>query len=251
MPQGCLGVRSLARVDSQHLLDEVHSIIGHWLPPALVAPVGLAGLDFRHHPLLVAVEGRVARHEHPHNHTDAPEVTLVVVAIACQHIRADVSNRAAGGHHRRRRVPILSEAKVDEFQLRRSALFILALVQEILKLQIPVHDAVRVQVAHRSQHLPRHLRGVGVGVDSFLLQAVVELTALTALRRQTDIGIRLIHIVKPSDVRVIQGEVNFNLCAELRQLARRYVRLADALERVPSAVGLAAHEDDVATKALA
>mmetsp|Transcript_82515 Transcript_82515/g.246052 ORF Transcript_82515/g.246052 Transcript_82515/m.246052 type:complete len:225 (+) Transcript_82515:589-1263(+) len=85
----------------EKLLQEVNRVVRHGLPTALVAPVGLPGLYLCHHKLLIPVERRVAREQHPDNDAEAPQVALVRVPLPLQDVWADVGDGPTRGHHQR------------------------------------------------------------------------------------------------------------------------------------------------------
>mmetsp|Transcript_114737 Transcript_114737/g.244821 ORF Transcript_114737/g.244821 Transcript_114737/m.244821 type:complete len:217 (+) Transcript_114737:1010-1660(+) len=214
MAQGRQRIRPLHGILQQEAFEEVHCVVRHSLPTAFVAPIRLAQFDLRHHLLLLAMEGRVACKEHPHNHAQAPQVTLLRIALAGEHVGADICDGPAGSHHQRRRVPDLGEAEVDELQLCG----VVALVKEILELQVPVNDFVTVKEADRMEHLPRCICCVGITVDALFLETVIEFPSVAALREQADIRLRLIDIMETGDVGMVQREVDLNLGRQLLQL---------------------------------
>mmetsp|Transcript_60715 Transcript_60715/g.123904 ORF Transcript_60715/g.123904 Transcript_60715/m.123904 type:complete len:212 (-) Transcript_60715:367-1002(-) len=201
VPKGLLRIGSFLGIHLEEAFDEVNGVLGDWPPATFVAPVRCASLNLRLHFLLVTVEGRVPHEQHPHNHADAPQVALVRVAAATQHIRAHVGDGPARCHHECGRVPDLGKAKIDQLQLRRR---ILAFVKEILELQVTMHHMGGMKIAHRTEHLPSGFGRICIGINTSLLEAVVEFTTLAAFSEEANFCLRLEDVVEPGDVGVVE-----------------------------------------------
>mmetsp|Transcript_40532 Transcript_40532/g.104903 ORF Transcript_40532/g.104903 Transcript_40532/m.104903 type:complete len:303 (-) Transcript_40532:600-1508(-) len=132
----------LLRIYLQERLDEVGRILRNRAPPLLLERV-LAGKDTPRLHSLRARERHVARQEDEGYDTQAPQVALLRV-VFLEHLRGDVGERATADMHLDVGVPDLAESKVDQLQV----VPILEVIQEVLELQIPVDDAMRVQVVH-------------------------------------------------------------------------------------------------------
>mmetsp|Transcript_48920 Transcript_48920/g.153733 ORF Transcript_48920/g.153733 Transcript_48920/m.153733 type:complete len:347 (+) Transcript_48920:138-1178(+) len=245
---GCLlGAEPADGILVEKPLDEVHSLCRDLLPPALVAPVRVLLLDLPHDVLVLSVEGRVAAKKHPGDDSEAPQIALVGVALATENVRADVGDGPTRRQHQLGgAAPNLGKAKIDELQLR---VLILALVQEILELEIAMDHVARVEVAHSLEHLPHGLGRVGRRVDDSCLQPRVQLTARAALHEEADSAAALIDTVQLGDVRVAQGDVDLHLSCQLLELRTRTV-LADSLHRVVPLVQPSTRHDHVAAETM-
>lgn len=120
---------------------------------------------------------------------------------------------------------VFRETKIDKFQV----LCILALVEEILELQIAVNDIVGVEVSNCKQHLSASLRCIALAVVPALGEAGVELATGHELHDDMELTVRLVDILQPRDMRMIQLEVDFNLAPELHLRLGSQAPLPEAL----------------------
>mmetsp|Transcript_54195 Transcript_54195/g.158237 ORF Transcript_54195/g.158237 Transcript_54195/m.158237 type:complete len:213 (+) Transcript_54195:1247-1885(+) len=95
---------------------------------------------------------------------------------------------------------------------------LLALIKEILELQVTMDNAVAMDVVQRQQHLPDGVGGVALGEPLLLHDAVKELAALHTLHDKVEVLLTFIHVVKPSDMRVVHAEEDLHLGLQLGPL---------------------------------
>mmetsp|Transcript_75975 Transcript_75975/g.246607 ORF Transcript_75975/g.246607 Transcript_75975/m.246607 type:complete len:246 (+) Transcript_75975:1010-1747(+) len=97
----------------------------------------------------VGVERRVATKHDVGDHASGPNIYALVVAPE-ENLWRDVVRRTAFGAHRHAPLEFPGHAKVDEFQ--RGAGFG-ALEQKVLRLDVSVREAIRMQIGQRCQDL--------------------------------------------------------------------------------------------------
>mmetsp|Transcript_52958 Transcript_52958/g.172360 ORF Transcript_52958/g.172360 Transcript_52958/m.172360 type:complete len:298 (-) Transcript_52958:582-1475(-) len=176
--QGNVGGEALPRIDLKEPLDEAEGLFGHRAPPVFLEGV-LAGQYVRFLYLLAAGERHVPAEQDEGDDPQTPEVALLRVVLL-QNLRGDVRQGAAAVVHLYVRVPDLAETKVYEHQVVTMS----SVVEEVFQLEVPVHDAVTVQVVQRQKHLSRRLGRILLGVPRALRDAVEKLAALKTLHDQ-------------------------------------------------------------------
>jgi len=104
-----------------------------------------------------------------------------------------------------------------------------SLQQDVLRLQIPVHDALRVHVFDGAQqnHAQRARVGLGVGAPSH--QPVEQLSAADQVQDQVVARIRgAVEVIEePDDAGMVQGTEDGHLLAQLTVLFRGQARAFD------------------------
>mmetsp|Transcript_34866 Transcript_34866/g.96406 ORF Transcript_34866/g.96406 Transcript_34866/m.96406 type:complete len:322 (-) Transcript_34866:319-1284(-) len=209
--ESLLRTEPLLWVNREQAFHERLRYVGDLGPRLLLLGVS-ARLDASDLLLLGAAKRHVPHQEDKHDNAEAPEVALVGIALAREHIRADVGDGPAGRLHQRGGIPLVRKTKVNELQLCH---VVLTLVQEILELQVPVCYVTRVEVGHCTEHLPRCLQCISIREDAPLLEATIKLTALATLHDQEDLGTGLVHAMEPANVRVVEGKKNLHLICQL------------------------------------
>mmetsp|Transcript_6695 Transcript_6695/g.19691 ORF Transcript_6695/g.19691 Transcript_6695/m.19691 type:complete len:296 (-) Transcript_6695:302-1189(-) len=197
--QRLLGGEPLHRVDLQQALHEVQRRLRDGVPPLGLQLVG-ALRDVLRLRRLVAREGHVPRQDDEGDHPEAPEVALARVVLL-QDLRRNVGEGPAADVHLHVGVPDLAEAEVDQLQVAGARL----VVQKVLQLEVPMHDAVGVDVVERQQHLVDSICRVALAKPLELGDAVEQLTTLHAFHHEVQLVLRIEHIVEARDVRVIHA----------------------------------------------
>mmetsp|Transcript_34865 Transcript_34865/g.96401 ORF Transcript_34865/g.96401 Transcript_34865/m.96401 type:complete len:351 (-) Transcript_34865:272-1324(-) len=239
--ESLLRTEPLLWVNREQAFHERLRYVGDLGPRLLLLGVS-ARLDASDLLLLGAAKRHVPHQEDKHDNAEAPEVALVGIALAREHIRADVGDGPAGRLHQRGGIPLVRKTKVNELQLGRR---LLALVEEVLELQIPMHHAMRMKVADRPQHLSCSFSCICIGVNASSLESKVEFSTFATFRQEADVGLRLIDVVQPADIRVVEAQVYFHLGCELLKLRRCNLRLPDGLQCVPSVINLPIREHNI------
>lgn len=141
------------------------------------------------------------------------------------------ASRQKAIHFEKNTAPIQGErTEVDHFKV---AVFRLRREKEVLELEVAVDDPLRVQVPDRRQHLldePRALR-LGVVVVRLHVEAVEQVSPDAELLDDVDLVRRLVHLVDPDDVGVVELAHDVNLVPQLPQPLRRVDEIC-VLERL-------------------
>mmetsp|Transcript_32569 Transcript_32569/g.87160 ORF Transcript_32569/g.87160 Transcript_32569/m.87160 type:complete len:361 (-) Transcript_32569:436-1518(-) len=169
------GAEPAGGVGDQQRLNEVVGLRGRLLPQSLLLGI-LAGLYALDLVLLRTGKRHVAEQQDKHRDSKAPHVALAAVALP-QDLGGDVGQRAAAEAQLGVRRPELREAEVDELQVPRA----LALVQEVLQLDVSMHHSLGVDVIQREEHLPSRVDGVLLREALFFEHSLEDLAATHAL----------------------------------------------------------------------
>mmetsp|Transcript_556 Transcript_556/g.1661 ORF Transcript_556/g.1661 Transcript_556/m.1661 type:complete len:236 (+) Transcript_556:882-1589(+) len=205
--QGTLTAIPFVRIQDQQGLDEVLRRRRQFLETR--RPIRLSSPDLSQHLIIAATERRAAREKHVRDDTKRPHVGLLSVGMR-QYFWSHIMHRTASLRHLRAVIPELCEAEVNELQMVH-VFSVLGLVQKVFELQIPMSYLVGMQISHRQEHLVCSLRRIFLGVLFPLREPVVQLSACHELHDQVDILIRFIHSLQPSNMRVVEREINFDL----------------------------------------
>mmetsp|Transcript_53081 Transcript_53081/g.104761 ORF Transcript_53081/g.104761 Transcript_53081/m.104761 type:complete len:311 (+) Transcript_53081:617-1549(+) len=197
MVQGLLSGQTLARIQLQQFLHEVDTLRRDAAPPFGLHSV-FAGHDVRPQHFVRPRERHVSAEQHKNNNAQAPQIALEVV-VPGEHLRSDVRQRSATDVHVDVRLPHFAETEIDQLQV----IAVLAVVQEVLHLEVPMDDTVAVEVVQGDQHLLGRVRRMRLRETLALDHAVEELPALQAFHDQVQELVGLIHVVEPRNVRVI------------------------------------------------
>mmetsp|Transcript_22937 Transcript_22937/g.71285 ORF Transcript_22937/g.71285 Transcript_22937/m.71285 type:complete len:365 (-) Transcript_22937:220-1314(-) len=208
---------ALVGVHDEQALNEVDGVVAHAVEDVPREFIG-AALNLRQDRVLLGGhERRPAAHEHVGDDADGPHVALFGV-VPPDDLRRHVERRAHGQVHVLLALVVVPrEPEVDELDLR---LHVLALEEEVLELEVAVHDVVEVQVAHGAHDLLHERRG-GLLVVVVLRQAVEpvqELAALAVLHDEPEVLLVREALVEPHNVRVVQLAHDCNLVLELLEL---------------------------------
>mmetsp|Transcript_7992 Transcript_7992/g.22301 ORF Transcript_7992/g.22301 Transcript_7992/m.22301 type:complete len:508 (+) Transcript_7992:124-1647(+) len=209
-----LGGRSLFVVHGEHLGDEVLEFLRVLLPVRAGEVERSLLHTFEDVLITVAEEGGVAARENVGDDATTPDVALLVIAFAEQHLRRDVVRGARLGLHWLARGVVLREPEVDDLDLGLPGL---VLEQEVLRLDIPVRIALGVQVSHGAQnllHVPGHVllaKGAALMLFGLLNDTVEELTAGADLHHEVDSPGIDEGLVELHNVRVVQHHLDVHL----------------------------------------
>jgi hypothetical protein len=103
--------------------------------------------------------------------------------------------------------------------------------QQVLRLEVAVHNFVFVHVDHRLEHLLHQLRGALLGVVLKRHDAIKQLAALDEVHDQVHLGLRLPAVAQTHDVRVVERLHDANLLEHQFHAIVAELRLADDLAR--------------------
>mmetsp|Transcript_79541 Transcript_79541/g.247648 ORF Transcript_79541/g.247648 Transcript_79541/m.247648 type:complete len:269 (+) Transcript_79541:919-1725(+) len=248
MPQGPRRVQPQGRVLFHQLLDEILCVAGQRVPAAVALELAVHdGLGYLQ--VVYAAKGRPAKEEHVADDPQAPHVALTGV-LPRQDLGAGVVQRAAGHVESLvRRDQSLREPEVYELQPVIALHFA---VHPVLKLEIPVHNEVAVEVVQSLQHLQDNVRGIALVIHLLLAESAVQL-ATTELHDKPDVAVALVGMEQTADVRVVQPEVDGDLAlqelqpmgleAPLGKLLHRHPLLRRAVDRQTHRTRVAGAED--------
>ena len=99
-----------------------------------------------------------------------------------------------------RRLDDLAETEVAEHEVR---VVVVALVEPVLELQVPVADVVRVEVADGGHHLAGHLGSVDFGVELPLRKPLEELPTSANLHDKKHRALTLVDFEQLDDISVM------------------------------------------------
>jgi hypothetical protein len=215
-----------------HRLDaDVHPVLG--LELVLTEKDGLASLVFR-----VAVERQVAAKHYVSDDADRPKVARPVVTLE-EDLRRDVLQRPEEGGHGSVDNLVMPPryAEVDDLDWR---ILFGGLEQYVLRLDVPVDDALSVHVGYGAQDLVNRPRGLVLretwhicsAVRRFLDNPVEQLPAVAKLCDNVYILFVLEDVNLPYDVLVPQISHQLNLAREAASLDG-WMALANRLDGAP------------------
>jgi hypothetical protein len=190
----------------QHSADQVLGAVGDGRPRLRVEVDGPLQHGVEDALLRLRPERRHPAEEDVHDDPRRPHVRLGPVVLA-QHLRRHV---VGGAHHVGEHLAGLEEdgeAEVDGLERRVVAP---VLEQEVLGLEVPVHDAQRVARLHDADDDARDLGGLALGEVPPVDDAVEELAALAELHHDVDVERVLVGALDGDDA-LVAGEVVHDL----------------------------------------
>ncbi len=171
--ESILTAQSLVDVDAHETPNEFLGFV------ADVVPVGRVELELAFEDLreeirvVLVVERRVAAKQDVADDADRPDVHRLAVGLLRQHLGRHVARRAARRSHDAR-IFHLGEAEVADHNL---GVFVLALIEQILWLEIAMDDTFAVHVGDGVENLANQVGSVFLRVRAFLHDAVEEFAA--------------------------------------------------------------------------
>ncbi|GIX65410.1 ABC transporter ATP-binding protein, putative [Babesia caballi] len=194
------GGDALRRVEGDHATDEVLGALRDLAPLRHVEGelARLHLLDDRR--LVRAVEGREAAQQNVQDHADGPDVALVVVH-ALEHLGRNVVRRADLLLHLGVDVAVRREAKVNDPDVGVDGL---GLEQQVLRLEVAVHDVLPVHVVDAAQHLLDDFGRVLLREALAAHYLVEQLASRVELRDEVVVLFVLEELEDLHDVRVVQ-----------------------------------------------
>mmetsp|Transcript_6985 Transcript_6985/g.19790 ORF Transcript_6985/g.19790 Transcript_6985/m.19790 type:complete len:359 (+) Transcript_6985:672-1748(+) len=250
--QHCIRRQSLVDRPPHQRLDEVLGVRGDVLPGGRWESQGLGLHVLEDLCVAIAEKRRHEAQQHVQDDAAAPHVTFLVVAsTAVQHFGSDVIR----GTQRRRhlsglaRLKPLSGAKVNEHNRRVPKRFHGILDHHVLELQVPVRNALRMQIADRPSQLFVYVEYLHFCQSLHLANLVEKLAPVAHLENHVNEPLILVDVEHPADVRVVQLEVDVNLVCHEFEAPRR--GLLDSFHRADGIRFLGPHLHDSPETALA
>mmetsp|Transcript_27553 Transcript_27553/g.64213 ORF Transcript_27553/g.64213 Transcript_27553/m.64213 type:complete len:521 (-) Transcript_27553:8-1570(-) len=214
------------RAHLQKAPDQPFGILGDVLPVRRVEtklPLGHLSQDFL---VCVAPEGRVAAEKHVHDDAAAPKISRLVV-LPFQHLWSNVERRASFGGHRYVLLKLERQPEVNDLQVGL-LYWLFGGKEEILRLQVPVAEAVLVHVVYRTKHLLHHHGGLHLGEVPKLDDSIEQLAAGAKLHDQVHLHLVLEGLVQLDDVRVVHDCHDPDFFLELLDVL--HLRLAQSFD---------------------
>mmetsp|Transcript_3384 Transcript_3384/g.8423 ORF Transcript_3384/g.8423 Transcript_3384/m.8423 type:complete len:228 (-) Transcript_3384:14-697(-) len=195
----CLGgCKPHLRIDQQKVLHKVKGMLRYFVPCILFHRI-LAVSD---RVFSISTSKRhVANQQDECDDAQAPHVALVRIALLCKYLWSKIGERPTRQRHFRVGRPYFAEAEINKLQL----VAVLLLIQEVLQLQVSMHNMMSVNIVYCQQHLPHCICSILFIELSPLGDSIEELSTLHALHNQVQSIIRLIDIHKPCYVGMVQG----------------------------------------------
>mmetsp|Transcript_62108 Transcript_62108/g.178170 ORF Transcript_62108/g.178170 Transcript_62108/m.178170 type:complete len:454 (+) Transcript_62108:171-1532(+) len=222
--EGLKGRRSALRVHAEQPADEALALLGERLEgprevhgARLVLPSDL---------VVIATVHNLGGHQCVQHAAHGPDVGLRVVARALKHLWGDVLDRAAHLRELLARLHARREPEVDKLD----GLPVLLVEHDVLRLEVAMHHAARMQVRHGAQDLRRDARGARLVQAPGSHHAVEELATPKLLGDQVNVLLRLVHGLEPHELRVLHGGVHVDLPREVRPLLLREPAHLEALD---------------------
>mmetsp|Transcript_68715 Transcript_68715/g.212448 ORF Transcript_68715/g.212448 Transcript_68715/m.212448 type:complete len:344 (+) Transcript_68715:1008-2039(+) len=244
MPQALLRCRAHPLVGAEHPLADRAGLrrgMGHEGP---VRPLAVEADPLRAAVQAGAEERDLPREELEHHHAEAPDVrdgAEVPPPHLRRHVRGRASDHRAAGTAPEPGGEELRDAEVDDdgVRLRRWIIHVCRVKQQdVLGLEVLMHDALGVHVGDRLQALPDHhddpaLRQVH-GLGALLLEDLVELAPCRTLHDEVYVLVVLVVLEQPDDMRVVARLHVLDLPLHLRRWDLR-LALVDGLEHAVQA----------------
>mmetsp|Transcript_22684 Transcript_22684/g.35057 ORF Transcript_22684/g.35057 Transcript_22684/m.35057 type:complete len:354 (-) Transcript_22684:144-1205(-) len=201
VPQQLRGGLPLLVVHHQHLGYQVPRLLGHVVPVGRMELV-LPPADLAEELVLVlVVEGRVAPQQDVRDHARRPQVRLPAVLEAAEDLGGHVTRGAAGLLHLPHLGDVAGEAEVGDLDV---GVVLPRGQQQVLRLQVPVHDVVGVQVVQRAQQQGHQVARLLLRVLLLLHDAVEQLPAHHQLEDEDGLRALVEHVRQLDHVLVVQ-----------------------------------------------
>lgn len=223
--QSCLCSHPAHGVFGQHALDQVLRLLAD-LPPlrALQGEVPLPNI-VEDLVVSLAVEGGTAAEQNVEDDPDAPDVALLAVG-ALEYFGGDVVGGAVLLREDYALDKLLAGAEVDDLD----HVSVLGVHQDILRLEVRVHDALRVAVGNGLEHLLDDARCLLLAEETTLGNFVEEFPACAEFGHVEVALVVLEDFEQAHDVWVVQLAQDLQLLEELGLLLDVHLVLLDNLD---------------------
>lgn len=154
-------------------------------------------------------EGRVSTEQRIRNHAQTPQVHWLAMPDLLQHLGRHIPGRPTRGHQH----VVLARQHFAQPKVRDHQPCVLGPVckQQVLGLEVPVHNVQAVQVLDTQQDLVYKARSVCFGVVALLQELVKELAALSQVCDQVHGVLGLEHLEQGDTVLVADFGEDSNL----------------------------------------
>mmetsp|Transcript_33337 Transcript_33337/g.81854 ORF Transcript_33337/g.81854 Transcript_33337/m.81854 type:complete len:233 (+) Transcript_33337:989-1687(+) len=180
---------------------------------------------------LVLIERRKAAEQDVKDHPSRPHVALHAVALLQQHLWRHIDGRAADCPHHVQLLSILHDLPQAEVRYLYGRVFPLAPVQDIFRLEVPVHHPDAVDVVDCRDDLHKHLRRFRLRVVVLGHDPVEELAPGDHLHHNVHVSLGLEHIMECDAVRVPDPLQDVDLAMQLGLVLHLALLLGNDLDR--------------------
>ena len=156
--------------------------------------------------LVATTEGRIATDHDIDNHSNAPNVALLVILVL-KHFWSNVIGRAIDAAHRLLFLVEVRRTKI--YQLDRK-LLAEGVYHDVLRLQVPVRNILVVTEGDDEEDLLGHKGDLTLSKVSSFRQLFEKVLPFAQLHDHVNALSILKHFVQPNDIRVPQFLQNFN-----------------------------------------
>ena len=203
MLQGLAGRDALVRVLLEQLLHQVLRGLRDVLPLAITELILAAHVLIKNLVGAVASKQRPAREHNVKDHTDTEDVSLAIVALLLQQLGCHIPRAATPQVQLLRAVfKHRGQAKIGNLQV---PIVLLRRQQQILRLQVAMHDVASVEVLQRTYEVSHDGSRRRLTILTLALDLVEKFTALQIWQEQMNILCCLVGLVELDYVFVVDG----------------------------------------------
>lgn len=201
MLQRLTGRNTLLWIFEKHFLDNVFGFVRYLIP------IFGREVNFRlfignqYFIYLVAPKRRPATEQHVEDDSSTENINLLIIANVFEQFGPHVARRATS---QLQELPILDEGGQSKVSNPEIVIVRLRSKDQILRLQISVHDIVRMQVLQSFEHVSHDSYGCAFLIHLFRLDSVEKLSALEIGEHQVNVFIALIDFMKVDDKLVVK-----------------------------------------------
>mmetsp|Transcript_24356 Transcript_24356/g.61802 ORF Transcript_24356/g.61802 Transcript_24356/m.61802 type:complete len:458 (-) Transcript_24356:190-1563(-) len=214
--QGLHDLAARFRLLPEHLRKQCLRILGDLLPTLVLETDGLPPDVVQELVLGLPLERVLARQDYVQDHPRAPRVALLIVLhrssdqLRCHAVRRPGCPEDLGAF-----LEGATEAEVNQLDVADQAFLHGVREHDILRLQVPEHEACLVQIRERAKDLPHDIRSVGLGELCLLAEGLEQRAACTDVHHKVDVPSILVAFVRLADVGVVELAQDVELLLDL------------------------------------
>lgn len=194
-------VESFSWIRHQQPLDKIFRFVADILPGRFVQVVFALFDELEQLKVILVVEGRLPRQQNEEHNTDTPKVTRLIVGLLADDLRRNVARCATSCRSELICSQQAGQTKVRD--LNNARLQILGRKEQILRFDVPVHNANLVTVDQSIEDRRYDVSGLLFGEDFLGHDLVKQLAATKQLHHYVDVLLVLVHVVELDDVGVV------------------------------------------------
>eukprot|EP00128_Syssomonas_multiformis_P016256 Colp12_sorted_trinity150504_noHs@31775 len=217
--QYLVGRQPLVRVDNKKLRNKIFGRVRNGVPVRGVELKAALHNLLEKNSIVLIVEGRIPAQQNIGNHTNRPHVDGLAVTLLTKNLRCNIVGCTTSCVQDMLVVHELGETKVGNHHIRG---LVLSSKQNVLGLQISMHDVVAVEVANGLRHLSNNSNGIFLSERALMNDAVEKLTTINILKDKVELVGGVKFLKKANDVLVVNlpHNSNFRLNHSLLALAK-------------------------------